>query len=157
MRIQHLTAALALSLLFLPGCGESVKPGRGVPVSGTVTLGGKPLADADVIFTNDTFVGVAKTDAEGKYRLVQGALPGKNRVSVSKYEGGAASPLADAQPTGEGLDAGQAAAAQMGWGSEKKKAAGPKQLVPADYSDPTTTKLTYDIPAAGTDGVDFNL
>jgi hypothetical protein len=157
MKLQHLTAALGLALLLLPGCGESVKPGRGVPVSGTVTLGGKPLADADVMFTNETFVGVAKTDAEGKYRLVQGALPGKNRVSVSKYEGGASPALANPQPTGDGMDAGQAAAAQMGWGNEKKKAAGPKQLVPADYSDPTTTKLTYDVPAEGTDGVDFNL
>ncbi|MEY2726313.1 MAG: hypothetical protein RLZZ458_2180 [Planctomycetota bacterium] len=157
MKSQPLTAVLCLSLLLISGCGESVKPGRGVPVSGTVTLGGKPLADADVMFTNDTFVGVAKTDAEGKYRLVQGALPGKNRVSVSRYEGGAAPPMASVQPAGEGMDAGQAAAAQMGWGSERKKAAGPKQLVPADYSDPTTTKLTYDVPTEGTDGVDFNL
>ena len=58
------------ALLLLSGCGESVKPGRGVPVSGRITLGGKPLADADVLFTNDTFVGFGKTDAEGNYRLV---------------------------------------------------------------------------------------
>ena len=42
-----------VSLLLLSGCGESAKPGRGVPVSGKITLGGKPLADADVLFTND--------------------------------------------------------------------------------------------------------
>jgi len=141
----------------LSGCGESVAPGRGVPVSGTVTMEGKPLADADIMFTNDTFVGVAKTDAEGRYRLVQGALPGNNRVSVSKYEGGQGPALASPQPEADGMDAGQQAAAQMGWGDQKKKAAGPKQLVPADYSNPSTTKLTYSVPPEGGSGVDFNL
>lgn len=147
-----------LSLVpFLSGCGESVAPGRGVPVSGTVTLEGKPLADADIMFTNETFVGVAKTDAEGRYRLVQGALPGNNRVSVSKYEGGQGPALASPQPEADGMDAGQQAAADMGWGAQKKKATGPKQLVPADYSNPSTTKLTYSVPPEGASGVDFNL
>ncbi|MEY3228972.1 MAG: hypothetical protein RLZZ536_3591 [Planctomycetota bacterium] len=143
------------ALLLLSGCGESVKPGRGVPVSGKITLGGKPLADADVLFTNDTFVGFGKTDAEGNYRLVQGALPGQNRVSLSKYEGGKA-PTPTGAPGGDGMDAGQMAAAQMGWGNEKKQT-GPKQLVPADYADPATTKLTFDVSAEGSSGVDFNL
>ncbi len=150
---------LIASLIMLCGCGDGVKPGRGVPVSGTITLGGKPLADADVLFTNDTFVGVAKTDAEGKYRLVQGALPGKNRVSLSKFEGGAAPASASLVPTGEGLDAGQAAAAEMGWGQEmkKKQKAGPKQLVPADYADPMTTKLTIEVPKDGATDINFDL
>jgi hypothetical protein len=157
MTIRIPTYALSLALLVCSGCGDAVKPGRGVPVSGTVSLGGQPLADAEILFTNDTFVGVARTDTEGRYRLVQGALPGKNRVSISKYEGGAAPAMANPQPTADGMDAGQAAAAAMGWGSEQKKVAGPKQLVPADYSNPTTTKLTYDVPTAGADDVDFNL
>ena len=102
-------------------------------------MGGKPLADADVMFTNETFVGVAKTDAEGRYRLVQGALPGSNRVSVSRYEGGQGPAPASPQPAGDGMDAGQQAAADMGWGAQKNKTAGPKQLVPADYSNSLTT------------------
>lgn len=153
-------ALLVFCLSFLPilsGCGESVKPGRGVAVSGTITLGGKPLADAEVLFTNETFVGVAKTDAEGRYRLVQGALPGNNRVSVSRYEGGQGPGLVSPQPESDGMDAGQQAAADMGWGTQKQKKEGPKQLVPADYSNPSTTKLTYNVPPEGAEGVDFNL
>lgn len=155
---RHVLFVFCASLIpVLSGCGESVAPGRGVPVSGTVTMGGKPLADADVMFTNETFVGVAKTDAEGRYRLVQGALPGNNRVSVSKYEGGQGPAPANPQPAGDGMDAGQQAAADMGWGAQKNKTAGPKQLVPADYSNPSTTKLTYSVPPEGASGVDFNL
>lgn len=159
-RALRSSALLVFCLSFLPvlaGCGESVKPGRGVPVAGTITLGGKPLADAEVLFTNDTFVGVARTDAEGRYRLVQGALPGNNRVSVSKYEGSQGPGLVSPQPEADGMDAGQQAAADMGWGALKKKKDGPKQLVPGDYSNPSTTKLTYNVPPEGADGVDFNL
>ena len=138
------------------GCGDSVKPSRGVPVSGRITMGGKPLADADVSFLNDTFVGFGKTDAEGNYRLVQGAAPGKNKVYISKFEGGAA-PSAGMQLNPEaGIDQGQLDAAQMG-AAGLKKPAGPKQLVPADYSNPSTTKLSFDVTAEGSTGVDFNL
>jgi hypothetical protein len=154
-RVHH--SVVLATLLLLAGCGDDVKPGRGVPVAGKITLGGKPLADADILFTNDTFVGFGKTDAEGKYRLVQGALPGSNKVSMSKYEGGASPPPTGAQPTGEGMDAGQMAAANMGWGSDGKKKAGPKQLVPADYSDPAMTKLTFDVPKEGGSDVNFDL
>lgn len=161
MRFSYRLSLLHAPLLCLPlllfGCGEAPKPGRGVPVSGTVTLGGKPLAEADVYFTNETFVGVAKTDAEGRYRLVQGALPGNNRVSISKYEGGQSPALANPQPGDDGMDAGQMAAAEMGWGAMKKKSNGPKQLVPADYSNPSTTKLTCSVPPEGAEGLDFNL
>ena len=119
-------------------------------------MGGKPLADADVSFLNDTFVGFGKTDAEGSYRLVQGAAPGKNKVYISKFEGGAA-PSAGMQLNPEaGIDQGQLDAAQMG-AAGLKKPAGPKQLVPADYSNPSTTKLSFDVTAEGSTGVDFNL
>lgn len=146
-----------LLVLSASGCGESVKPSRGVPVSGKITLGGKPLADADVSFMNETFVGFGKTDADGNYRLVQGAAPGKNKVFISKFEGGVAPKVAGMELNPEaGIDEGQLAAAEMG-AAGTKKAAGPKQLVPADFSNPSTTKLNFDVGADGATGVDFNL
>ncbi|MDO5553840.1 MAG: carboxypeptidase-like regulatory domain-containing protein [Planctomycetia bacterium] len=86
-----MTGVLCLSLL---GCGERI---IGLaPVSGTVTLNGKPLAEAQVFFQMPP-VGDAKiihsaafTDAEGKYTLKSveevprsGAMPGTARVRIS--------------------------------------------------------------------------
>jgi hypothetical protein len=142
---------IAVSALMLLGCGESVSPGRGVPVSGTITMGGEPLEGANVYFLNGTFAGFARTDAAGKYRLVQGALPGTNKIVISKIEGGAEPVVNDPE---SGMDAGQMEAAAMGSGTEVKK---PKNLVPDEYGDATRTKLTFDVPTAGADGVDFNI
>lgn len=138
----------------LPGCGGGEQPGRGVPVSGTVTLGGQPLEGASVTFMNDTFAGYGRTDSEGRYRLVQGALPGQNKVVISKIDGEVEAKLPDGDPAAA-LDPGQLEAAAMGTG--QKIPEGPKDLVPADYSDPNNTRLTYDVPADGAEAVDFNL
>jgi hypothetical protein len=143
-------SVITLSLILI-GCGEKVSPGRGVPVSGTVTLDGKPIEGASVTFMNDTFVGFGKTDASGKYRLVQGALPGTNKVTISKIEGGAEI----VENPDEGMDRGQMEA--MAMGNTGKTPTLPKDLIPAEYSDPRQTKLTYEVPATGGDGADFNL
>lgn len=146
--------ALMLCLLMLAtGCG-SAESGRGVPISGTITFDGKPLEGATVTFMNDTFVGFGRTDAEGNYRLAQGALPGKNKVVISKIEGGA-QPADVIEDPEAGMDAGQFEAAAMGTGV--KVPTGPKDLIPADYSDPSKTKLTWDVPAGGETGVNFNI
>jgi hypothetical protein len=156
MTSRHTPAVILLFTLMLTGCSDAPKPGRGVPVSGRITLAGKPLVDADIFFTNDTFIGFGKTDVDGRYRLVQGALPGLNRVSMSRFDGQTPPPAA-AQPTGDGMDAGQMAAASMGWGNAAGKKTGPKQLVPPDYCEPATTKLTFDVPKEGGADVNFDL
>lgn len=74
-----------LMLLSLVGCGGG---GSGddhpqtAPVSGTVTYQGKPLEGATVYFVSEKFSGSGKTNAEGRYELVQGAVPGKNKISI---------------------------------------------------------------------------
>ncbi len=44
-----------------------------------------------------------------------------------------------------------------GAGNEEKQKAGPKQLVPADYADPMTTKLTIEVPKDGATDINFDL
>ena len=82
-------AVLGVCLLVVTclGCG----PGGPeiASVEGTVTMDGKPLPDASVVFIpeNGRPAG-ATTDSEGKYVLTftqgrKGAMPGKNKVRIS--------------------------------------------------------------------------
>ena len=123
------------------------------PVSGTVTMGGKPLAEAEIYFFTEKFTGFAKTNEEGKYILAQGAAIGANRVYISKFEGGAAAAATD--PTLELNDPTQTAIANQAQAASGKR--GPKQLVPPQFSSEKTTKLTFDVPEAGAKDADFNL
>lgn len=146
-------AALSFVVLVaaLSGCGGSRKPDRGsVPVSGTVTYQGKPLTDANIYFYSDKFSGYGKTDAAGKYRIAQGAMPGQNKVFVTKMAEGT-----EAIPSQIADDPGQVAAA-----SAAAQAASPKkkvgELLPPELSDPERTKLTFTVPAEGTEAANFN-
>ena len=111
-----LIAALALTML---GCGP--KYPETVPVSGTVTLDKKPVAGAAVVFTpteGDRATGT--TDPSGKfelstYRLGDGAVPGKHRVTVTKTT---------VEP-----------------GTEEKIVF----VIPLDYGKPDTSNLTCDV------------
>ncbi|QDT41737.1 hypothetical protein Pan241w_18000 [Gimesia alba] len=110
--VSHLKLAviLHLSILFY-SCGgsEKVVPDKLTEVSGVVTLDGKSLASASVIFTpysgtkgNGAF-GV--TDSDGKYTLQHksgkpGIEPGKYYVIFSKW----------AMPNGSPIPAGKSAA-----------------------------------------------
>ena len=150
-RSVSLQFLLPLSAILMAGCGGEGSAGRGVPVSGTITMAGTPLEGANVSFLNGTFAGFARTDAAGKYKLVQGALPGTNKIVITKIIGGAEPAVDDAA---SGMDAGQMEAAAMGSGVEVEK---PLNLVPDEYGDPNKTKLTFEVPSGGADGVDFSI
>ncbi|MDR1484005.1 MAG: carboxypeptidase-like regulatory domain-containing protein [Planctomycetaceae bacterium] len=84
--IQTLLVLLATTL-FVVGCGS--KSARVVPVGGTITQNGQPLADVRVEFNKiDTgAMSFAETDAAGRFTLTHthgksGAELGKYRVSV---------------------------------------------------------------------------
>jgi hypothetical protein len=95
MRIDKMRLiSLWLALLLLAGCNaKSSDPWKLTPVSGVVTLDGKPLSGATVVFVpTGTTSGVGargRTDATGTYKLKtrfggEGTPAGEYRVVVAK-------------------------------------------------------------------------
>src|SRR5262245_46202277 len=84
---------ILLAILVAAGCSPNGPPLT--PVSGVVTLGGQPLANAQVRFIpqGDTkgHGGAARTGEDGKYEVIanrmnnrKGLLPGQYKVVVSR-------------------------------------------------------------------------
>jgi len=133
------TVALALTAIGLVGCGS--EGFELVPVSGTVTLDGQPLAGASVSF-QPTGGGAtpgpgssAVTDASGKFQLKTseatqrtGAVAGSHAVRIS-----AAQDQRDA--------------------SDDTQHPPAKDPVPAQYRE----GVPFTVPAGGTDKADFDL
>jgi hypothetical protein len=135
-----------LAPLALLGCGA---PYQVAPVSGKVTLDGKPLPKVVVTFApvgtpanrNPGPTAAAVTDAEGRYTLrldpgKPGAVVGKCRVYVTTTLEGRAR------------------------GGDPPDAPGPfrpaaKEPIPEKYN--RKTELLFDVPAGGTDRADFEL
>ena len=131
LRISYACLLLAISLT---GCGT----GDPVPtayVEGTVLLDDAPLADAEVNFLGSGYAGIAKTDAQGAFKLK--AQVGKNIVYFSKYEG-------EVDPT-------------MTMGMEGKSAKFlPKQLVPKKYTT-DKSEIKDEVPSGGQRDIEFRL
>jgi hypothetical protein len=140
MRLRLLVGcALVLAL----GCDSKQKL---APVSGKVTLDGKPLANVMVSFQpvakeGETVAGVGstgKTDENGEFTLTaangqKGAMVGKHRVVVSKVE------------------------EQVGTGDERPPRGGwpQKDKIPAKYN--SESKETFDVTSGGTTTANFQL
>lgn len=131
----------------LEGCGSG-RP-KTVPVTGVVTLDGKPVEGANVTFYPDTgqSAGTAQpkktdqvtrpatgtTDKEGKFTLKtfepgDGALPGKYKVTIIKKE--VTGFLADKDGLSGGIAPG---GIQEKW------------IIPKKYADPQTSGLTAEV------------
>ena len=131
--------AAVCSCVALAGCGPSV-PAL-ADVEGVVTLDGKPLGNALVIFVPDAGgrPATAQTTESGRYRLVYGAQAagatlGRHRVGISKVVEGP-------RPSRAGASAEQAEDMQL-------------ELVPARYRKPGA--LTAEV-VAGRNVIDFAL
>jgi hypothetical protein len=147
--LAHAGSWLVLAVFLIAGC-KTAPPGPPlVPASGTITLDGKPLAAADLIFVpyGDTKgqSGVARTDGEGKYELLtadrqhKGVAVGSYRVVINKLvkpDGTDYVPDPNAGP----IDTG-----------------GFKELLPAVYSDMGQTELEINVPEGGSKSLDFKL
>lgn len=141
--MRRLITALTLALL---GCGGSSGPTT-VPVAGTITLNGEPLAGAEIVFVTEDFSSFGKTGPDGSYALVQGAVPGENQVSISKWEGEGLELNPD-----EGHDEGQIEDEMLAMEGDASPVSTRRQLVPEDFR-----KLTYSVPEGGSETADFRL
>ena len=140
---------LAGVLVVLAGCGSGPDGPPLVAVEGTVTLDGKALGKADLMFVPQGETkgqgGVAQTNQDGRYALVSqdrkhtGAPVGEYRVIINKMvkpDGTDFVPDPNAGP----MDTG-----------------GFRDLLPAAYSDMGQTTLTATVPAGGAKSIDFSL
>lgn len=149
---KRLSVLLLLYCVMFLGCGGA--DSGGVDVSGTVTLDGKPLADVEVYFVNKKFEGYGKTDENGHYQLVNGAIAGSNKVYFMKTDTGGGESGGDIDMSIEGMDEGQA---EANLNLEVTAGKNPKGLIPAEYNSAETTKLTFPVPEGGADNADFKL
>jgi hypothetical protein len=158
MAVRLLVACLAVGVLCGSGCSQGRRGPKTVQVAGTLFLDGKPLEGAEVRFYSGDFVSVAVSGSGGKYELVQGGVPGENKVTVRKVEGAQVKLDPDSGFDQGQLDANLEAVQQGNARAGGKKVdVGPKQLVPAHYADADKTKLTYSVPDGGTDSADLRL
>jgi hypothetical protein len=141
--VSHVVFALATAAL--SGCGGTPSNPHLVPVSGVVTMDGRPLAGASV-----TFVGLGSTPGEGatgltdeagKYELAHfragsGALPGEYKVIVNKF----------VMPDGSAIPIGTLSAAELGI----------RDVLPPRYGDYSATLLKANVMADGP-SIDFSL
>jgi hypothetical protein len=115
----------------LCSCGGEKLPGLG-QVSGTVTMDGKPVPDAAIVFTPKepgATASMGQTDASGKYELYysrgnKGAKIGEHSVTINSFR--------DAGESGQGQ----------------------KESIPAKYN--VKTELTANV-ARGSRKIDFDL
>jgi len=130
---------LPLLLLLAAGCGG---PDKTAPVSGRVTLNGKPFAHAAVLFqpvatsgNNEPGPGsVGTTDTDGRYTLsivgkgTKGAVIGKHKVQITRM-------VEESDPADDR----------------------PKPFKRPSPRRGRDTQMEFDVPASGTDSANFSL
>ncbi|HEY1190355.1 MAG TPA: carboxypeptidase-like regulatory domain-containing protein [Gemmata sp.] len=144
---RHRLLALFVTCCFVLGCSGSKDVPRGT-VKGRVTLGGKPLAGATIVFDNKS-LGVAQSatlDDDGKYEFMSYAaagLPaGSYKVTISS--GRFMEPGEEVPKFGAGTKVGAA----------PKKAPTP---IPDKYSKTESSGLSADVKAGDNPPFDFDL
>ena len=130
--------------IVLSGCSNSSKPPT-YPVTGTVTMQGKPVAGAAITFvpTTEGEAASAITDSEGKYALTtwaagDGARPGEYRVKVSKQEQQAVDPSKLVQNLSTEEE-------QKIYVENKKPAPPAKSLIPSKFENEETSGLVHKV------------
>ncbi len=146
-------------VLALSGCGEE-QPPEVVPVSGTVTQNGQPLADVIVKFYPKAGAPVASgvTGEDGRFQLSSfqrhdGAVAGEHEVGVYMPKTEADRAIADRRSPEEITQAmekdAQSGAAE---GTAEKESP-----IPERYADPKQSKLTATVSPGGQNDFPFDL
>jgi hypothetical protein len=138
-------------LVLVLGCGGKGKP---VKVQGVVTLDGKPVPGATVVFVPEEGSGrpaSGRTEADGTFRLTtyrtdDGALPGQYKVTVNVSHGDKATEGGNPMQMDE--------KAKMAFFSklksrENQAAKKPDSEIPAVYQSAKTTPLKQIVPPEG--------
>lgn len=151
-----------LTIGLLCGCsgGSSVERRPTHKVSGTITMAGAPVANADVTFApkDKQPVALGRTDSQGKYTLTtysagDGAVAGNYVVLVSKSGGSSTT----GELSHEDFVSGRAnpAAAHAGGGRGAPPPSG--SLLPDKYASIATSDLEATVEAGKTNVFDFEL
>ena len=157
-RVFFVLSIMAIGVIH--GCGgNSPNIPRTVSVSGKVTLEGKPLVGAEVHFVGEKFSGIGVTNSDGKYSLAQGAVPGTNKLYITKFEGGKSlDPAIADDPEQLRVAANSITQDPTRAGSGNVQPADiPHEIVPSQYSDPQKSKLSFPVPESGAANADFQL
>lgn len=165
MRSPLLSVFPILSLLIavsISGCNQSDRPTI-VRASGKVTLNGTPVAGASVSFQpvsgGRPCGGV--TNADGVYEITSyeendGAAVGEYRVAIIKISGEGAQKPSEAAPA-EDPSLALSDIADPTETDTPAKQPETTYLVPQKYSDPANSGLTANVPASGSDELNFEL
>lgn len=142
---------ICLVMLATIGCGGSSRP-KMAKVSGTVTLDGKPLEGAQVVFIADGAPrnATGTTDAAGKFTLTtfeanDGAVLGEHSITVTKMTSSAPAMSAD-DPSG-----GYGAAMSSAGGGDATMGGLVSSQLPAKYGDPKQSGLKHSVTDGAND------
>lgn len=139
---RHAWHLVCLATLMIWGCSEEAPnyAEQLVPLRGTVTLDGKPLADATVVFLareGESRQTSGTTDDTGQFSLAtgsgnEGAIPGEYDVLITKFVMPDGSPVPPDVPP---MDVGAT------------------EALPPHYSSPSAMTLSATVPESGGDVV----
>ena len=143
-RRQQFLIPFCLAAIALAGCGggeEDLNRPATYPVTGVVTLGGDPVAGAQITFYSNAGGDAAhsafgRTDAEGRYELTtfesgDGAVPGEYLVTAKKFD----TPPPPAEPAEDSMEN------YVPPSPTDKPPAPPKNELPAQYAARQSTPL----------------
>jgi hypothetical protein len=150
MRVcQNYLGFLAVSIAVLTGCSSDAdKRPKRVPVTGTITYNGKPLANAAIAFVPfgaGANAATGTTNASGNFILTtfktdDGAIPGTYGISIAA--------VIDDNRNPDGTQI---------YSDEDPRWKPPKSSIPVRYSNPKKSELTAEVVAGKPNVFDFPL